>query len=471
MDVNSLPAGTDKLDLLASLAINIRYVSPASLVAFGRKARTHSADQISKIADSIRTFGFAVPIIIDEDDKVIAGNARIEAAIKLGMAIVPVVTLSHLSASQKRAFALAENKIASLAGWNTAVLRLEFQELLEIDLDFSLEVTGFVEPQIDALVFGKDAPAAGDEIPKLTGAATSQLGDLWELGRHRLLCGDSTDQATVARLLAGEKARVAFEDFPYNVRVAGHVTSSKRFSEFAMASGEMSDEEFTTFLERAFARTVESLVPGGLIYGCMDFRHMRHILDGAERNGLELLNLIVWDKQTGGMGSFYRSRHELIFLFSVPGAPHLNRVQLGKHGRDRCNVWTYPGVNGFGAEKAREREMHPTVKPLAMVRDALLDSTKRGDAVLDLFSGSGTTLIAAEESGRRGYAMDLDPRYIDTAIQRWQDFCGGEAQLVGSGKTFREVRAERASAAAARVMLTPAVTSPPHARVRTRTAA
>lgn len=459
----------ETLDLLAGAALSIRYLQPASLAAFGRKARTHSKSQIRQIADSIATFGFAVPVLVDEEDKVIAGNARVEAAIVLGLATVPAVTLSHLSAPQKRAFVLAENKLATLAGFDKTVLRLEFEELQALDLDFSLEVTGFLEPEIDALRFGSDAAKAGDTVPALPQEPTSRRGDLWLLGRHRLLCGDATDPACLQKLLDGEQARTVFEDPPYNVKISGHVTGSGLHGEFVQASGELSVTEFTAFLEKTFARTAEGLTPGGLAYVCMDFRHMRNVLDAAEKTGLELLNLIVWDKQAGGMGSFYRSRHELIFLFSTRGGERTNRVQLGKHGRDRHNVWCYPGVNGFGAEKARAREMHPTVKPLALVRDAILDSTAHGDLVLDLFSGSGTTIVAAEEAGRRGAAMDLDPRYVDTAIMRWQDFSGQEARLADTGKTFREVRAERSAALPAPVMQQ--AVALPRARARTRRAA
>lgn len=465
MIIGSSQAEPGKLNLLAGLSNHIRNVAPATLTAFGRKARTHSKDQIAQLKASISTFGFSVPVLVDEQDRIIAGNARVEAAIQLGMEAVPVVTLSHLSAAQKRAFVLAENKLATLAGWDKAALRLEFSELAELDLAFSLEVTGFVEPEIDAIVFGDDTSATSEKPVTPPQVPTSRLGDLWLLGRHRLLCGDATDPASLQRLLGGEQVRVVFEDPPYNCKVSGHVTGAGKHGEFVMASGEMTDGEFTDFLTRTFAQTRESLLPGGLAYICMDFRNMRAVLDAADKTGLELLNLIVWDKGRGGMGSMYRSRHELIFLFSRGDGAHVNRVQLGKHGRDRHNVWSYPGVNGFGAEKAREREMHPTVKPLALVRDAILDCTLRGDLVLDLFSGSGTTIVAAHDSGRRGAAMDLDPLYVDTTIVRWQDFSGEEARLAGSGKTYREVRAERAADSDV------PVDNLPPARARTRRAA
>lgn len=461
------------LDLLPGLSRQIRLADPSSLAAFGRRARTHSKEQIVQISNSIETFGFSVPVLVDENDKVIAGNARVEAAIQLGLPEIPVVTLSHLDAGQKRAFVIAENKLASSAGWDNAVLKLEFDDLLQIDLGFDLDVTGFADPEIDALVFGREETDQAP-VPVRPAIATNRVGDLWLLDNHRLLCGDSTDKASVARLMADEEARMTFSDLPYNVAISGNVTQSNRHGEFVMASGEMSDSDFTEFLTKTFARACESLMPGGLAYMCMDFRHMKHMLDAAEVNPFKFLNLIVWDKGQGGMGSFYRSRHELIFLFAREGAPHLNRVELGRHGRDRSNVWSYRGMHGTGPEQRRARELHPTVKPLSLVKDAILDSTKRGDLVLDLFSGSGTTILAAHDTGRRGAAMELDPIYADTSILRWEAHSGKEARLASTGKTFREVRAERGSDTSdclAAVPVDDEMLASPPARVRTRRAA
>ena len=435
-------------DLLNALALKIDYLPPASLSALGRKSRIHSKDQIRSIADSIRAFGFAVPILVDEDQKVIAGNARLDAAVQLGLPLVPVVALSHLTRAQKRAFVIAENQLATLSGWDKEVLRIEFEELSALDLDFSLETTGFVEPQIDAIMFGRKGVSAADKHPPLPTEPASRLGDLWLLGEHRLLCGDSTSPDSLAALLNGEQARAVFTDAPYNCRVQGHVTGNSAHGEFVMASGEMTEEAFTEFLAKSLARIAEALIPGGVAYFCMDWRNAGNVLEAVKPTQMEFLNLVVWDKQAGGMGSWYRSRHELIFVFRTSGAGHLNRVELGKHGRDRHNVWSYPGVNGFGSEKAKAREMHPTVKPLGLVRDALLDCSARGDLILDLFSGSGTTIIAAHDTGRRGAAIDLDPRYVDTGVIRWQDFSGKEAVLAATGQTFRQVRAVRAAGAA-----------------------
>ncbi|MCB2077404.1 MAG: ParB N-terminal domain-containing protein [Novosphingobium sp.] len=455
-------------DLLDTLALQVRYIPPASLSAFGRRSRTHTKDQVRRIAESIRAFGFTVPVLVDEDHKVIAGNARVEAAIQLDIAAVPVVALSHLTPAQKRAFVIAENQLATLSGWDRDVLRIEFEELGALDLDFSLEVTGFLEPQIDAIVLGDPGTDSNsDQLAPLPAMPTSRLGDLWELGDHRLLCADSTCPNSLCTLLDGEKARAVFTDAPYNVRIAGHVTGTGLHGEFVMASGEMSEDEFTRFLARSLTQISAYLVPGGIAYFCMDWRHAGNVFVALKAVDIETINLVVWDKGTGGMGSFYRSRHELIFVLRKAGAPHLNRIELGRHGRDRHNVWSYRGVNGFGTDKAREREMHPTVKPLALVRDAILDCTARGDLVLDLFSGSGTTIVAAHDSGRRGAAIELDPRYVDTGLIRWQDYAGKEARLAATGQTFREVRAERAADAA--VGKAPAAGLPPARQRKRRT--
>lgn len=451
------------------LGLSITYHPIHTLVALGRKTRSHTKDQIQKLATSIRTFGFNVPVLIDEEGKVLAGNARVEAARLIGLAEVPCVQLAHMTEAQKRAFVIASNRIAEESSWDREALKIEFEELAALDLGFSLEVTGFTEPQIDAIVLGGEGGGEkGDAIPAVSGPPVSQVGDLWLMGDHRLLCADATDPASLKTLLGDEQARTVFTDAPYNVPVAGHVTSGGKHGEFAMASGEMSDAEFTDFLIKVAIQIEAALIPGGLAYFCMDHRHIRHTLDGADAARLQFLNLIVWAKPAGGMGSFYRSRHELIFLFKKAGGSHVNRVELGKNGRNRSNVWTYEGVNGFGAAKAKARELHPTVKPLALVRDAILDSTERGEVVLDFFNGSGTTLIAAEQSGRRGRATELDPQYVDVGVIRWQDFTGREATLAATGQTFAQVQAERA---ALKVTAEPAVATPPPARMRVRVTA
>lgn len=430
--------------------MTLTWVAIGDLKAHGRKARTHSRDQIIKIAESIKTFGFSVPIIVDDANRILAGHGRLEAARSLGMEKVPVVALSHLDEAQRRAFIIAENRMAELAGWDRSVLKAELEELSSLNLDFDLEVIGFADAEIEAIVLGGHEEAdAADKTPPLPETPTSREGDLWLLGDHRLLCGDALDPKSLETVLGGEQAWAVFTDPPYNVAVQGHVTKRGAHREFAMASGEMSDADFTAFLAKVWAQLEQGLVPGGLAYVCMDWRHVAHVLKSVEERAFEQLNLIVWDKQSGGMGSHYRSRHELIFLMKRTGDAHTNRVQLGKNGRDRSNVWSYPGMSGAGAEKAHLRGLHPTVKPVAMVKDALLDCSRKGDVVLDLFSGSGTTLLAAHMVGRRGRAIDLDPIYCDVGIARWEAFTGQEARHAETGETFTRMRVERAAAASA----------------------
>ncbi len=452
-----------------SLALKIEYLPIADLAPLSRKLKIHKKKDVAALAEAIKLFGFVVPILVDHAGRIVSGNGRLDAARSLGMTEVPCIRLSHLDEDKLRIFRIAENQLGQLAGWDTEALGLELQDLSNIDLGFSLEVTGFTSARIDALIIEGDGGGENaDSLPDRPTEPVSQFGDLWLLGDHRLYCGDATSPDSMDAVLQGEQVRAIFTDPPYNVAVAGHITSSGQHDEFIMASGEMSQDEFTLFLTKVLERSRETLVPGGLCYFCIDHTHVPETLAAANAAGMERVNLIVWAKTAGGMGSFYRSRHELIFLFRKPGASHLNRVELGKHGRNRTNVWDYEGVNGFGAKKAKAREMHPTVKPMALVRDALLDCTDRGDVVLDLFSGSGTTLIAAEQSRRRGRATELDPRYVDVGVIRWQDYTGQEAILASTGQTFREVREARQKEAQ-QVVALPSPTAPAEARVRTRT--
>lgn len=444
MASTAAPARTNAPTLPANLKLAIEYRSIQDLKPLSRRLKIHKKRDIDALATAIQTFGFVVPVVIDGKDRIVSGNGRLDAARQLGLAEVPCIRVTHLDADALRVFRIAENQLGQLAGWDNEALGLELKELSDLDLGFSLEVTGLSLAKIDSLILEGDGGGENaDVLPDRPTEPVSEVGDLWILGDHRLYCADATDPASMTALLQGEAVRVVVTDPPYNVEVAGHITGAGLHDEFVMASGEMSEDEFTTFLTRVLERSRDVLIEGGLCYFCMDWRHMANTLDAAKAAGMELLNLIVWDKTAGGMGSFYRSRHELVFLFRKPGAGHLNRVELGKHGRNRANVWTYEGVNGFGAKKAKAREMHPTVKPMALIRDAILDSSGRDEVVLDLFSGSGTTLIAAEQSRRRGRATELDPRYVDVGVIRWQDYTGREARLASTGQTFREVRAQR----------------------------
>ncbi len=419
-----------------------------SLKPYDRNARTHSPKQIAQIAASIKAFGFNNPVLIDKDGGIIAGHGRVEAAKMLGHETLPCVRLEHLSDAQKRAYILADNKLAEKAGWDPDILRIELQHLTSLDLDFDVTITGFEMPEIDVLLSDESDPA--DDAPAVeSGPAVTRLGDIWQIGPHRLICGDSTKVETYARLLDGDRAQMVFTDPPYNVRIDGHVSGlgNVKHREFAMASGEMSTSEFTRFLADVFVNLATHSVDGAMHFICMDWRHMSEVQTAATPAYSEFKNLCVWAKTNGGMGSLYRSQHELVFVYKSGRAAHINNVELGKHGRYRTNVWSYAGANTFGRTRDDDLQMHPTVKPVALVADAILDCSKRKGIVLDAFGGSGTTLVAAERTGRRGYAIELDPHYCDVIVRRLEAIMLCEAMHVCTGKSFRELAAERTTVA------------------------
>lgn len=417
----------------------VQYLSLGRLKPYPKNARTHSRKQVRQIADSIRTFGFTNPILIDGSDTILAGHGRVEAAKLLGLVEVPCVRLEHMSPQQKRAYVLADNKLALNAGWDEDVLAEELKELLAVDLDFDIGVIGFEVAEIDGLVEGAAPEEPGDPADELLPDSEVQPrcrpGDIWQLGRHRLVCGSALEPQTVSALMDGEAATMVFTDPPYNVPIDGHVGGSgkTKHREFAMASGEMSATEFTAFLKTAFTNLADASVDGSIHFICMDWRHMAEMLAAGEGVYEELKNLVVWVKDNGGMGTFYRSRHELVFAFKKGTAPHINTFELGQHGRYRTNVWQYKGVNTLKAGRMDELAMHPTVKPVQMIADAMKDCCGRGDIVLDLFGGSGSTLIAAHKTGRRGYLAELDPLYCDRIIRRWEVYAKDEAELVACG--------------------------------------
>jgi len=426
----------------------IELIAPENLRPWGRNARTHSRKQVRQIAESIRTFGFTNPVLIDAEWTILAGHGRVVAAKQLGLAHVPCLRIDHMTPEQKRAYVLADNKLALNAGWDEEILAIELEALIAADLDFDVGVIGFEPSEIDLLI---EAPSpaepgdpADDAIPAMDSPAVTRPGDLWMLGQHRILCADACEPSGYDRLLTGERAEMVFTDPPYNVPVDGHVcgSGSVRHREFAMASGEMSRAQFTRFLRGICERLIAHSTDGSIHFICMDWRHMSELLAAGEAIYIELKNLIVWVKENGGMGTFYRSRHELIFAFKSGTAPHINTFELGQHGRYRTNVWQYRGVNSRGRERQAELAMHPTVKPVAMIADALRDCSRRGGLVLDAFGGSGSTLIAAERTRRRARLIEIDPLYVDCTIRRWQAMARDDAILVDTGETFA-VRASK----------------------------
>jgi DNA modification methylase len=415
-------------------------------------AREHSDRQIKQLAKSIRDFGFICPVIIDGSQAVLGGHARIKAAEHLGLKEVPTISIHHLSASQRRAFMIADNRLAEQASWNKEFLAKQLKELLEVDLDFDLEATGFEVGEIDILIEsltpaieGRIDPA--DSLPEIQDAKpVSKTGDLWLLRRHRVLCGNSLNETSFRLLVQNRKAQMVFVDPPYNVPIIGHAAGlgAIQHRDFAMARGEMNRSEYTDFLSQSFELLSRHSTEGSIHYICSDWRHIREPLDAANQVYSELKNLCIWVKDNGGMGTFYRSQHELIFVFKSGEESHRNNFQLGQYGRYRTNVWNYPGINSFSrnTEEGNLLELHPTVKPVALVADAIMDVSARGDVVLDSFLGSGTTLIAAERTGRICYGIELDPLYVDTIVRRWQRFTGLSATHAHSGRSFEELEKE-----------------------------
>jgi DNA modification methylase len=417
----------------------------AALHPQAKNARVHSKKQLRQLAASIKEFGFTAPVLIDGENAILAGHGRVDAAKLAGLDKVPCIRLDHLSPSQKRAYALADNKIALNATWDEQLLAEELKSLSEIDISFDLDITGFSVAEFDSLIEDLTAEEPNDpnddRLPPNDLDPRCRPGDLWRLGPHRLLCGNALDSAAIAVLMANEEARMVFTDPPYNVPIDGHVGGSGaiKHREFAMACGEMTAAEFTEFLEAAFRNLVAFSVDGSIHFVCMDWRHMANILDAGRTTFTELKNLIVWGKDNGGLGTFYRSRHELIFAFKRGTASHLNTFELGQHGRNRTNLWEYKGVNTFKAGRMDELALHPTVKPVQMIADAIKDVSARGDIVLDLFGGSGSTLIAAHKTGRRGYLCEIDPDYCDRIIKRWETYACDEAELISPATGIAEV--------------------------------
>lgn len=435
--------------------LNLAYRQISDLRPDPRNPRTHTAKQVRQIARSIKSFGFNVPVLVDGEGQVIAGHGRLLACKELGWEEVPTIALEHLTEAQIMAYRIADNRLTEISEWDDRLLAEQLKELSLVDLDFNLEAIGFemgeIDFRIESLVV-QDGAGGGhdpaDDVPEVVaGDPVSKVGDLWLMGRHRLLCGNALAEDDLAKLMGGRKAAVVFVDPPYNVPIDGHCTGlgSVRHREFAMASGEMSEVEFTQFLTRAMEGLAAHSDDGSLHYICMDWRHLQEVLAAGNQVYSEMKNLCVWAKDNAGMGSFYRSQHELVLVFKHGKGAHQNHVQLGQHGRYRSNVWRYPGVNSFGraTEEGNLLALHPTVKPVSLVADAILDASRRGEIVLDTFLGSGTTLMAAERVGRTCCGLELDPLYVDTIIRRWQAMTGDEAVLAVNGATFEAIQQQR----------------------------
>lgn len=438
---------------LHNFKLQTEYIAIEQLKPMPGAPRKHPKSQIRSLAKSVVAFGQIAAILIDREGRIISGHAIWEAAKKLGMAEVMVIRIEHLNEIQIKAAMVALNRLSDQSEWDDKLLNSILIELHSVDLDFDIEAIGFTEIEIELRIEGlTEAGEKDDELPLVgEGPTVTRPGDIWHLGRHRLICGNTLEAETWSLLMEQDQAAIIITDPPFNVPINGHVSGlgQHKHREFAMAAGEMSNAEFTAFLQSSMTLAHHWSAPGSVHYYFMDWRHIVEIGSAGEAVYERFLNMAVWTKNQPGMGSFYRSQHELIFIYAKGGASSRNNVQLGRFGRSRSNVWSYPSAASLArtAEEGNPLAMHPTVKPLALICDILLDASVKSDIVVDPFGGSGTTLIAAEKLHRRARLIELDPAYCDTIVRRWQRWTGETALRACDGMTFSalEVLAQDAS--------------------------
>jgi DNA modification methylase len=435
-------ANHSRNDLLPKL--EVRQVSVDALKASSHRARVTSPEQLERVTRSISRLGFNDPILAAAGE-IIDGEVRWEAARKLGLETVPVIDCAHLTETEVRELRLALGRIAEQGEWDLDRLKIEFEELIDLGVD--LDVTGFSAEDRDIILLDAEPQPESDDGSEIEAPAVpvTQTGDIWELASHRVACGDSRELEIVQALMAGEQGHAVLSDAPYNVKIQGNVSGlgKKVHDEFAFASGELSDEEWQEFLNTSVQRMVAVLVAGAVLFLFMDWRSIHRLYAAGFASNLKLINLAIWYKQSGGMGALYRSAHELIAVFCKGEKPHTNNVELGRHGRDRTNVWVAPGANRRGSSANAMLQFHATPKPTSLCADAILDVTSRGQIVIDFFLGSGTTLVAAEETGRRCFGIEFEPKFVDLSVTRWMRLTGDQAVLAATGETFEQVAARR----------------------------
>ena len=424
--------------------LEITYLAVGKIREFADHPRVHSKKAVAKAKQLLAAHGQIVPVVVDATGEILDGVLRYRALCELGYDEIRVVVVTNRDPATLKAIRLALNRLPQDAKWDDEKLRSEFAALIELDYDLNL--TGFEAAEFD-MAFSIDEPApkaieaeAAEDLEPVTEPAT-KAGDVWHLGRHILACGDARDHALLARLMGDVKASAAIVDFPYNVPIGGFVSGlgKKVHKDFAMASGEMSGAQFTDFLAAGIDALKTALAPGAICFFFMDWRHAGELIDAARRCDLVPMNLCVWVKTNPGMGTFYRSAHELCFVYKHGDAAHINNFELGQHGRSRSNVWTYAGMNVFGKDRTDLLKAHPTVKPQPLLIDMIKDVTKRGQTVIDTFVGSGSTILAAEETGRTCIGVELDAGYADVAIQRWQKRAGKDAIHSVTGHAFDDL--------------------------------
>lgn len=401
--------------------------------------------------------GYGLPVPIDLMNNIILGEERVEAARRLGHTHIAVVRVGDITKDTIRKLRLLEAKLSTVGELDRKQVRDTFLEVLDTEADYNLEILGFSTAEIDlTLEFTDQIEESGESeqlnpedeaLPEPCEAPVSRIGDIWTANGHRLICGDATLPETYARLLQGDQAKVTVSDPPYGVKINGHVSGlgKNNHREFVQGSDKVTKKELKKLLKKSTRQFLENSQDGALIYLWMDWRGIELLLLICRKLGLTLINLCVWGKTSPSMGSYYRSQHELCAVLRVGRASHQNNVELGIHGRSRSNLWSAPGMNSFGRERDELLASHPTPKPCILFEDIIKDCTSRGDIILDGFLGSGTTLIAAEKTGRKARVIELDPIYVDVAVRRFQKRFGIEMLHEPSGKTFSEIERERRS--------------------------
>lgn len=461
----------EETDLVRNKNADVSEVFVASMIVMisinllnlgNRRLRRRNAKAFNKLVRSIKHFGIARPILIDRHNKMIDGYGIVEAAIELGIEQVPAIVIDHLPPEDIKALGIALNKIQELGEWNEDVLRQELEFILELDAKYDLEVTGLELGEIEFHLSDTDQdgdaeqPDPSDTVPLAMSdpdyAPVSRLGDLFLLQgkdfEHRVYCGDARSKKAIAEALGELVATMVLTDPPFNVRIQGHVGGLGKTAhrEFVMASGEMKPDEFYKFLRSSLKRMKQALKDGGLLYIYMDKNGLELLLKAGRKIGLKMHSICIWKKPNGGMSSLYRSQHEFIVIFKKGKASHVNNILLGKYGRYRTTVWEYPGFNSFSRERRELFHLHPTLKNVQMLADAIRDVTKRGDVVLDSFAGAGSTTIASEKTSRQSVSVELDPIYIDTILKRFENEFGTEALHAETGMTFSELADARLTA-------------------------
>lgn len=433
---------------MAQQTLAIAYCPVDSIVIDPQNPRVHSKRQVRQLGRSIEAFGFNVPILIDRRRRLIAGHGRLLAAQLLGMAQVPTITLENLSEAQIRMFMITDNRLTENSTWDERLLAEQFKSLSELELDFGVDVTGFEIGEIDLMIDGL-APTSRGKADTAAAVRASRVkpqvtrtDDLWEMGNHRLFCGDACVEATYAALMQGRRASVVFSDPPYNDRIDGCVAGFGKIhpSEAEMAVGKMRGAEYATFLTVVLTMLALHSADGALQFICMDWRHTSELLAAAQQAYTEFKNLCVWVKNVGDQGSLYRSQHELVFVFKSGKGAHRENIQLRQFDRQRTDVWKYRPAKSTArsTDECHSSGLHSNTKPIELVADAILDCTARGDIVLDPFLGSGATVIAAERTGRICYGIELDPQNVDASVRRWQKYTGLEAVHQPTGQTFAQ---------------------------------